>query len=389
MGPRLPVYMDYNATTPVDPRVVEAMLPTFVTEFGNPSSDAHLPGRRARELVEQARERIAALLGAHAREIIFTSGATESCNLAIKGAAEAYAERGRHLITALSEHHAVIAPCTRLQQHGYEIGWLRPDKYGQVHAEQVEEAITSSTTLVSIMAANNVLGTINPIAAVGAVCKRRGVLFHCDATQAVGKIPIHVEEMGIDLLSFSAHKIYGPKGIGALYVRGKQPRVRLVPLLDGGGQERGLRSGTLNVHGIVGFASAGELCRTEMGFEAVRTAALRDRLEARLRAGVPDLVVHGHPHERLPNTLSVSFPRADALLLLRDAREVAASAGSACTSEGGDPHYVLRAIGIGDELAGGSLRFSVGRFSTEQEVDYAAGRIVAVVVDYRRWAISF
>jgi cysteine desulfurase len=370
----LPVYLDNNATTRTDPRVVEAMLPYFTTHYGNAASRNHLFGWRAQEAVDQARDQVAALIGASAREIIFTSGATESDNLALKGVAARH--RGGHLITAATEHHAVLDPAGRLECEGLRVTVLPVDSYGRVTPEQVEAAITPETFLVSIMAANNEVGTLQPIADIGRLCKRRGVLFHTDAAQAAGKIPLDVEEMGIDLMSLSAHKMYGPKGIGALYVRRREPRVAVEPMLDGGGHERGLRSGTLPVPLIAGFGLACELCREEMTAEAGRLTQLRETLRESIQGQLEGVSLNGHPTERLPGNLNLSFAWVDGEALLTSMRKVALSSGSACTSASLEPSYVLRAMGVGDDLARGSLRFGLGRFTTADEIQWVIEEVV-------------
>jgi cysteine desulfurase len=370
-----PIYLDYNATTPLDPRVLEAMMPALTHSFGNPSSETHALGREAKDMVETARAQTAALIGASAREIVFTSGATESCNLAIKGAARMYRDRGDHLVVSAVEHKAVLESCRRLEQEGFALTVLRPDAFGRVCAGQVAEAITERTILVCVMMANNVVGTINPIEEIGPLCRKRGVLFFCDATQAVGRLAVSVERIGADLLALSSHKIYGPKGVGALYVRGKSPRVRLVAQIDGGGQEHFLRSGTLNVPGIVGLGMACSLCREELADRPALSADLRDRLERGLLAAVPDAQVHGHPTDRLPNTVNISFQGIEAASMLRRMPDIAASAGSACESGVSGSNYVLRAMGIRDDLAAAAVRFSLGRFTTEEEIDYAIEQV--------------
>jgi cysteine desulfurase len=376
---KLPIYLDNNATTRTDPRVVEAMLPYFTEHYGNAASRHHRFGWEAEEAVKQAREEVSALIGAAAAEVIFTSGATEGNNLALKGVAGMYRKKGEHLITALTEHKAVLDPCKRLERDGFRVTFLPVDRYGRVTPEQVTAAITPRTILVSLMAANNEVGTLHPIKEIGKVCKERGVLFHTDGVQAVGKVPIDVEEMGIDLLSLTAHKIYGPKGVGALYVRRKGPHVRLDPLLDGGGHERGMRSGTLPVASIVGFGKACVLCREEMAREADRLARLREKLRAGIQDRLDDVSLNGHPEDRLPGNLNLSFAYVKGEALLMDLKDVAASSGSACTSANPEPSYVLRALGIGDELADGSLRFGLGRFTTEEEVDYVIEAVVRSV----------
>ncbi|HLJ95007.1 MAG TPA: IscS subfamily cysteine desulfurase [Gemmataceae bacterium] len=375
----LPIYMDNHATTRTDPRVLEEMLPYFTQRYGNAASRQHSFGRDAEEAVEQARAQIAGLVGAQAKEIIFTSGATESDNLAIKGVASLYRKKGNHLVTVATEHRAVLDPCKRLQREGFAVTFLPVDRYGRVAAAQVAEALTDQTVLVSVMAANNEIGTLQPIREIGTICKERGVLFHTDAVQAVGKIPLDVEEMGIDLLSLSAHKIYGPKGIGALYVRARNPRVRLEPILDGGGHERGLRSGTLPVPSIIGLGKACTLCQAEMAEEAIRLREFRDRLHQGIVSQLEHVLLNGHPTERLPGNLNLGFAYVEGEALMMGIRDVAVSSGSACTSANLEPSYVLKALGIGDALAHSSLRFGLGRFNTQAEVDYVIEEVVRVV----------
>jgi cysteine desulfurase len=374
-----PIYMDNNATTRVDPRVLEAMLPYFTERYGNAASRHHAYGREAEEAVERAREQVAGLIGANAREIVFTSGATESNNLALKGVFAMYRSHGDHLVTAVTEHHAVLDTARRLEHEGARVTYLPVDRDGRVAAEQVESALTERTVLVSLMAANNEIGTLHPVRAIGEVCKRRGVLFHTDAVQSAGKVPIDVEEMGIDLLSLSAHKMYGPKGVGALYVRRHGPTVRLLPLFDGGGHERGRRSGTLPVPLIVGFGLACELCGEEMAAEGERLTALRERLRRGICEALDGVTRNGHATERLPGNLNLSFAWVNGLALLMGLRDVAVSSGSACTSANPEPSYVLRAIGVSDELAQSSLRFGLGRFNTEEEVGRVIDEVVRVV----------
>lgn len=376
---KTPIYMDNNSTTRVDPRVVEAMLPYFTEKFGNAASRSHPFGWEAEAAVEEARELIAALIGAAAKEIIFTSGATESDNLAIKGVMAMYRKKGNHIITQATEHKAVLDTCKRLERDGCQVTYLPVDKYGQVHADQIREAITDKTVLVSIMAANNEIGTLQPIAAIGKLCKEKGVLFHTDAVQAIGKVPVDVEEMGIDLLSLTAHKIYGPKGIGALYVRKKDPRVRLEPQIDGGGHERGMRSGTLPVPSIVGLGTACDIARREMKEESERTFRLRERLRKGIMDQLPETYLNGHPTERLPGNANISFAYVEGEGLMMGIKDVAVSSGSACTSASLEPSYVLRALGVGDELAHSSIRFGIGRFNTETEIDYVVGHVVQEV----------
>ena len=378
-----PVYLDYNATTPLDKRVLESMMPALTSAFGNPSSESHSLGRQARDMVEAGRHQTAKLIGASAREIVFTSGATEGCNLAIKGAAEAYRERGNHIIASAIEHKAVLEPCKRLQQQGFTLTLLRPDSFGYISARQVADTITEQTTLVCVMMANNVVGTINPASEIGAICKKRGILFFCDATQAVGKLAVNVNRINADLMAFSAHKIYGPKGIGALYVRDKNPRVRLAAQIDGGGQERFLRSGTLNVPGIVGLGTACALCEEELGNKPSLSAKPRNKLQDGLKAALPDIQINGHPTERLPNTVNVSFKGVDAVSILNNTPDVAASASSACESGTSGSNYVLRAMGADEDSAASAVRFSFGRFTTEKENDYAIERITSCVLSLR------
>ncbi len=373
------IYMDNNATTRVDPRVLEAMLPWFCEQYGNPASRQHAFGRLAEEAVEAARAEVAGLIGASPREIVFTSGATESDNLALKGVAWANRHRGDHIITAATEHRAVLDSARRLEREGFRVTYLSVDRFGQVAPGQVEEALTERTILVSLMAANNEVGTLHPIEAIGAVCKRRGVLFHCDAVQAAGKLPLDVERLGLDLCSLSAHKMYGPKGVGALYVRKTAPRVRIEPLIDGGGHERGARSGTLNVPGIVGFGRACVLCQEEMAGEAVRLTGLRERLRQGIMDALEGVTLNGHPSQRLPGNLNLSFDWIKGEALLMGLRGVAVSSGSACTSANPEPSYVLRALGVDEERAHGSLRFGLGRFNTAAEVEEVIAEVVRVV----------
>jgi cysteine desulfurase len=376
---KTPIYMDNNSTTRVDPRVVEAMLPYFTEKFGNAASRSHPFGWESEAAVEEARELIAAIIGATAKEIIFTSGATESDNLAIKGVAAMYRKKGNHIITQATEHKAVLDTCKRLERDGCQVTYLPVDKYGQVHADQVREAMTDKTVLVSIMAANNEIGTVQPIAAIGKLCKEKGVLFHTDGVQAIGKVPVDVEEMGIDLLSLTAHKIYGPKGIGALYVRKRDPRVRLEPQIDGGGHERGMRSGTLPVPSIVGFGAACDIARREMKEESARTFRLREKLRKGIMDRLPETYLNGHPTERLPGNANISFAYVEGEGMMMGIKDVAVSSGSACTSASLEPSYVLRALGVGDELAHSSIRFGIGRFNTEAEIDYVIEHVVQEV----------
>lgn len=380
---KLPIYMDNNATTPVDPRVLEAMLPYFQGKFGNAASRNHSFGWEAEEGVENAREQIAQCLNASPKEVIWTSGATESNNIAIKGVAQMYKDKGNHIITQVIEHKAVIDPCKYLEQNGFDVTFLPVDKQGMIHPEQVREAMTDKTILVSIMHGNNEVGTINPIREIGKLCKEKDVLFHTDACQTFAKLPIDVEEMGIDLLSASSHKIYGPKGVGCLYVRRKRPRVRCEPIIHGGGHERGMRSGTLNVPGIVGMGKAAELCREHQAEEIKHITALRDRLKKALFDRLGDIFLNGHPTQRIPNNLNISFLYVEGESMMMGIHDVAVSSGSACTSASLEPSYVLKALGLGDDLAHSSLRFSLGRFNTIEEVDYVAERVCATVEKLR------
>jgi cysteine desulfurase len=379
MSAKMPVYMDNNATTRTDPRVVEAMLPYFTEKYGNAASRNHPFGWEAEAAVEEGREQIAGLIGASAKEVIFTSGATESNNLAIKGVAAMYKKKGNHIVTQATEHKAVLDTCKRLERDGYQVTYLPVDKFGLVSADQIREAITDKTVLVTIMAANNEIGTVQPIKAIGKLCKEKGVLFHTDAVQVVGKLPVDVEDMGIDLLSLTAHKLYGPKGIGALYVRKKDPRVRLEPQIDGGGHERGMRSGTLPVPLIVGLGKACEIARNEMGEESQRTFKLRERLRSRIMGELPETYLNGHPEHRLPGNANISFAYVEGEGLMMGIKDVAVSSGSACTSASLEPSYVLRALGVGDELAHSSIRFGIGRFNTEADVDFVADLVIREV----------
>lgn len=385
---KFPIYMDYQATTPVDPRVAEAMLPYFSDVFGNPASRHHQFGWKAEEAVENARGALARVIGAESREVFFTSGATESNNLAIKGVAESYRRKGDHLVTCVTEHHAVLDVCRRLEKQGFRVTELPVDQYGLVDPEDIRKAITEKTILVSLMTANNEVGTIHPIETVGRICRERGVLFHSDAAQAVGKIPVDVQAMSVDLLSFSSHKIYGPKGVGALYVRRKSPRVRLTAQMDGGGHENGLRSGTLNVPGIVGFAKALELCVEVMREESARLAHLRDLLKQSLMEKLEDVFLNGHPERRLPHNLHMSFSGIEAEALMMDMKEVAVSSGAACTTASPEPSHVLRALGLSEELLHSSIRFGLGRFTTSEEVHYVAGRVAECVERLRTLSVG-
>ena len=374
-----PIYLDYNATTPTDPRVVEAMLPFFTEIYGNAASRNHSFGWTADEGVSKARNIIGEAIGATGKEIVFTSGATESDNMAVLGVAEFFHEKGKHIITSPIEHKAVVDPCQALEQKGYEITFLDVDEHGRIDLKQLEASIREDTVLVSLMAGNNEIGTLNPLTEIGQMTRERGVLFHCDATQGVGKIPIDVETMNIDLLSMTAHKIYGPKGIGALYVRRKKPRVRITPIMFGGGHERGFRSGTLNVPGIVGFGKAIELAMEEISSEAERQIGLRQHLYKRLTDELDYVFLNGHPTERLPNNLNLSFGYVEGESLMMGISEIAVSSGSACTSASLEPSYVLRSMGVGDDLAHSSVRFGFGRYTTMEEVNYAADKVIGAV----------
>lgn len=393
MPPSLPIYMDNHATTRVDPRVVEAMLPYLTEKFGNSGSTNHIFGLEVKEAVEAARETIAGAIGAAPRELVFTSGATESNNLALFGAAERARRKGNHIISVATEHKAVLDPLARLQDRGCEITLLPVDQAGSptaglITAEQVAEAIRNDTLLVSVMFANNEIGAIQPIADIGRVCKSRGVLFHCDAAQALGRIPINVEQLQVDLLSLSAHKVYGPKGVGALYVRRRNPIVRLQPQIFGGGQEHGLRSGTLNSPGIVGFAKAVEIAVAEIPAEAQRLARLRDRLYQGLLSEISDVSLNGpaldRPDLRMAGNLNVAFAYVQGEALILEMKDLALSSGSACTSVNPEPSHVLRALGLDDDLTKSSLRFGLGRFNTEEEVDFAVAAIAEAVHRLRK-----
>jgi cysteine desulfurase len=379
---KIPIYMDCHATTPVDPRVLEAMLPYFREEFGNASSKSHPFGWHAEEAVEAARAQVAALIGGSPKEIVWTSGATESNNLAIKGVAEFQAAKGRHLITAATEHKAVLDSMHALERRGWSLTVLPVGRDGLLDPAAVQAALRPDTVLVSVMHANNESGVIQPIEAIGAITRAAGVLFHCDAVQSAGKIPFDVEQAQVDLASLSAHKMYGPKGVGALYVR-RKPRVRLTAQMDGGGHERGFRSGTLNVPGIVGFGKACELAGAEREAEAVRVLALRERLRAGLAAGLDLVSLNGSLEQRLPGNLNVSFAYVEGEAMMMAIKDVAVSSGSACTSASLEPSYVLRAMGVGDDLAHSSIRFGLGRFTTEEEVDYTVRLVIEKVKKLR------
>ncbi|MFN0165678.1 MAG: IscS subfamily cysteine desulfurase [Bryobacteraceae bacterium] len=376
---KMPVYFDNHATTPMDPRVLQAMLPYFTERFGNAASRNHAFGWESEEAVEKARGQIASLIGANSKEIIFTSGATESNNLALKGVAEMYAERGNHLITAATEHKAVLDTCKKLEKNGFRVTYLalRPD--GLVDLDQLRRAITDKTILVSIMYANNEIGVVQPVAEIGKLCKERGVLFHTDGVQAAGKIPVNVINDNIDLMSLTAHKIYGPKGVGALYVRRRNPRVQITAQIDGGGHERGMRSGTLNTPGIVGFGEACAIGQKEMAQESARLRRMRDRLRFILESNLDETFINGTMESRLPHNLNMSFAYVEGESLLMGINDIAVSSGSACTSATLEPSYVLKALGVGDDLAHTSIRFGIGRFNTDEEVEYVGNRVVEAV----------
>jgi cysteine desulfurase len=383
MAIKLPIYMDNHATTPVDPRVVEAMLPYFGEKFGNAASRNHEFGWLAEEAVENARGQIARLINATPKEIVFTSGATESTNLAIKGAAEMYREKGNHIITQVTEHKATLDTCKRLEKYGYEVTYLPVEKDGRIKLDDLRRAITPKTILISIMYANNEIGVVQPIAEIGKIAKEKGIFFHVDGVQAVGKIPVDVQKDGIDLMSISAHKIYGPKGVGALYVRRKNPRVQLAAIIDGGGHERGMRSGTLNVPGIVGLGKACEICQNEMEKESKELKRLREKLTHSIMSRLDETFINGSMEHRLPHNINISFAYVEGESLLMGINDIAVSSGSACTSATLEPSYVLKALGVGEDLAHTSIRFGIGRFNTEEEVDYVADRVVDVVTRLR------
>ncbi|MCW5829892.1 MAG: IscS subfamily cysteine desulfurase [Deltaproteobacteria bacterium] len=378
-GVRVPVYMDYHATTPVDPDVLKVMLPYFTEEFGNAASRSHAYGWAAEAAVEKARGEIAALVGADPKEIIFTSGATESDNIAVLGTAEMYGEKGKHIITTKIEHKAVLDPCKYLEKKGFEVTYLDVDSTGRISLEQLAGAIRKDTILVSVIFANNEIGTIQDIEAIGRLCKEKGVIFHTDAVQAIGKVRVDVQQMGIDLMSLSAHKMYGPKGVGALYVRRRNPRVRVAPVIHGGGHERGIRSGTLNVPGIVGFGASAAKAAQVWEEESGRLRKLRDRMWDGFRKELDEIYLNGHPVHRLPNNLNISFAFVEGESMMMAIKNVAVSSGSACTSASLEPSYVLRALGVGEELAHTSIRFGLGRFTTEAETDFVMDEVIRAV----------
>jgi len=376
---KLPIYMDNHATTPLDPRVLEAMMPYLTNRFGNAASRNHSFGWEAEQAVETARKEVAALIGADPREIVFTSGATESDNLAVKGVASMYREKGDHIITCVTEHKAILDTCKHLEKDGFRITFLPVDKKGLVDIDDLRKAITDKTILISIMTANNEVGVIQDIQEIGRIARERGVLFHTDAVQAVGKIPFNVNTMNVDIASLSGHKFYGPKGVGALFVRRRSPRVLLTPIIDGGGHERGMRSGTLNVPGIAGFGKAAQLARESLQEESAEMFRLREKLRMTLESELDELYINGDLEKRLPGNLNLSFAYVEGESLLMGIHDVAVSSGSACTSASLEPSYVLKALGVGEDLAHTSIRFGIGRFNTEEEVDYVAGRVIEVV----------
>ena len=382
-GVKLPIYMDNHATSPLDPRVLEAMMPYFTAKFGNAASRNHAFGWEAEQAVETSREQIAKLIGANAKEVIFTSGATESNNLAIKGIAEMYRERGNHIITQVTEHKAVLDTCKRLEKYGYRVTYLPVKADGLIDLEDLKRAIDDKTILVTIMAANNEIGVLQPIREIGKICHEKGVLFHTDAVQAVGKVPVNVINDHIDVLSLSGHKIYGPKGVGALYVRRRNPRVQIAAQIDGGGHERGMRSGTLNVPGVVGLGKACEIASSEMDTEAAYLRGLRDRLKVELESNLDYIHVNGSMEHRLPGNLNMSFVYVEGESLLMGINDVAVSSGSACTSATLEPSYVLKALGLGDDVAHSSIRFGLGRFNTQAEVDYVGAKVIDIVKKLR------
>ncbi len=370
---KLPVFMDYHSTTPVDPRVLETMLPYFSEKFGNAASKNHSFGWDAEDAVAKSREQIARLISCNTKEIVFTSGATESNNLSLKGVAGMYREKGNHIITAVTEHKAILDTAKRLEKEGFEVTYLPVGTDGLIDLEALKSAITDQTILISIMLANNEIGVIQPVAEIGKIAKEKGIIFHCDAAQGVGKIPVNVDEMGIDLMSFSAHKIYGPKGVGGLYVRRKNPRVRLLAMMDG------MRSGTLNVPSIVGLGEACAICEADMEEENLRLTKMRDKLQDHIMNALDEVYLNGHPEKRLAQNLNISFAYVEGESLMMGLKEIALSSGSACTTATLEPSYVLRALGVGSDLAHSSLRFGLGRFTTDEEIDYVGKRVVEAV----------
>ena len=384
-----PIYLDNNSTTPLDPDVLDSMMPYLTTKFGNAASKSHKYGWETEEAVELSRKKIAQLINAEPKEIIFTSGATESNNLALKGVVERYASKGNHIITSPTEHKAILDPCAYLEMHGIEVTYLKVDEYGAIDPGDLKKAINDKTVLVSLMFANNEIGTLNHVKEIGKVCREHGVLFHTDGTQAVGKIPVDVDEMKIDLMSFSAHKIYGLKGIGALYIRSRKPRVNLIEQINGGGHEKGMRSGTLNVPGIVGFGKACEICFGVMEEESKKIMSLRDKMMNAFLENIDYCYLNGHPDKRIPNNLNMSFRFIDSEALMMEMKELAISSGSACTSATLETSYVIKAIGKSEEFARSSIRFGVGRFNTSEEIDFAIDRVIDAVKKLRKLSPAY
>jgi cysteine desulfurase len=382
MSIKFPIYMDYNATTPTDPRVLEAMLPYFCEVYGNASSSNHKFGWEAEEAVSKARRQVAELIGARATEIIFTAGSTESNNISIKGIAEIYKEKGNHIITCTSEHKAILETCEYLEQNGYEVTYLKVDETGLIDLNELKNAITDKTILVSIMSGNNEIGTLQPVEEIGKICKEKGIIFHSDATQTVGKIPMDVDKMGIDLMSISAHKFYGPKGIGALYIRSKNPRVKVSKQTHGGSQEKGMRSGTLNVPGIVGFGKACELCKENLDSEMEKHIRFREKMLNEFLK-LDNVTLNGHRTERLPNNINLSIAYTESDGIIAGLKDIAVSTGSACTSASASPSHVISAIGLNNEIPRAILRISFGRFTTEEEIDYTINKLIETINELR------
>jgi len=386
---KFPIYLDNNSTTPLDHGVLDSMMPYLTTKFGNAASKSHKYGWETEEAVELSRKKIAQLINAEPKEIIFTSGATESNNLALKGVAERYASQGNHIVTSPTEHKAILDPCEYLEKHGIEVTYLKVDEYGAIDPEDLKKAIKDNTVIVSLMIANNEIGTLNYVKEIGEICRECGVLFHTDGTQAVGKIPVDIEDMKIDLMSFSAHKIYGPKGIGALYIRSRKPRVNLIEQINGGGHEKGMRSGTLNVPGIVGFGKACEICSGVMEEESKKIMSLRDKMMNAFLENIDYCYLNGHPDKRIPNNLNMSFRFIDSETLMMEMKELAISSGSACTSATLETSYVIKAIGKSEEFARSSIRFGVGRFNTSEEIDFAIDRVIDAVKKLRKLSPAY
>ncbi len=386
---KFPIYLDNNSTTPLDPEVLDSMMPYLTKRFGNAASKSHKYGWETEEAVELSRKKIAQLINAEPKEIIFTSGATESNNLALKGVVERYASKGNHIITSPTEHKAILDPCAYLEKLGIEVTYLKVDEYGAIDTEDLKKAIKDKTVLVSLMFANNEIGTLNHVKEIGEICREHGVLFHTDGTQAVGKIPVDVDEMKIDLMSFSAHKIYGPKGIGALYIRSRKPRVSLIEQINGGGHEKGMRSGTLNVPGIVGFGKACEICSSVMEEESEKIMSLKDKMMSAFLKNIDYCYLNGHPDKRIPNNLNLSFRFIDSEALMMEMKELAISSGSACTSATLETSYVIKAIGKSEEFARSSIRFGVGRFNISEEIDFAIDRVIDAVKKLRKLSPAY